>query len=636
MQLSVQQNYYSKSTLGEKHPKRYCITNNISPMKRNYINLISFKGGEDVFDYQTNLDKNFKAMRWFRRWFLRGKKKAEQITNLELIDFRKKQCEKHEKEIAQREEDLKQREKASDDKIKTSDERIRQREQASDARIKASDENIKKREKESSARIEASDLDIQSRKLTMDSKEKEFEARVMKTQQNIQNQVDAYNLQLQEATNKSNEEIKARTQAITTAEKEFQAIIEETEREFDAYKARKEQEIADAEKESEERIKRKESTVDKKLADAKKVRDDGFQMKEEALDIRAAATKIKNEVLKIREDSLQREESYIHWGYGSDERKQKEILEQKRKDLDERVASVDKLEEQLKKEIKETKVPLERLEEEAKALKSQNQSLTRLVETLNLKGFERIVGCQAIKDYLCQCFVNPIIWEKEGKATSMASKLLILAPDGCGKDTLVQAIADQAGCNLVKVKATFGLETNFQRLKNAAEEARASFTKDKKRTILQVHNLGFFIPKGKEATNQFNNFLKGLTAYDQPLMIVTTDNLVGVDDLILNQFPRATLGFGGKEDTKAILEYYAKVHASSAIDYAKLTEVLLARTDGQAFSNNRIREAVHNIVHSGGTVTQESLLESIKKLVPDISKEAIERFANDKVRMFKK
>lgn len=754
MQLTLQQNYY-KSALGEKHPKYSHVANNITLTKRNYINIISFKGADDAFDYQTHLDKNLQKVGWLKRWFWNGTTLAEQMTVREAVAFEKQRFERLNQQVNQRAAELSQREQASDAKI-----------QASDARIKASDERIMQREAESNAKIKAGNADIETRKTIVKLAEIELEerqkkvatalqakiedcdAKVERDLVNCSRAIDEARQELKKTEAESNARIKTaeatseakiaeNEQALRTALDQTQTKINATKAEFDAYKSRKEQELAKAERESEDRIKRKESTVDSKLADAKKIRDEGLEMKKNALEIalreaeetiktkrltaeqaleaetedararimleeaefaaykarkeqeiadieresedrirrketildrkladakkiRDEGFELKDEALKIRTDAIRLRKEAIGvrervidletWEYDDSKCRKVESLKRREDELKEREASVDEQEKDLTRERKKLTRGLKTSEGKVEFLQAKNDVLIQLVEQLTQKGFSKIAGREEQKAYFMQHLINSVLLEQTGATmNNIPSGFLLFGLNGSGKSIFIQAIAEQAGCRLVKVDDEYDPIKNLKKLQEVAEAAEEEFKKDRRRTIVQVEanslktserRKGLFA-KTEDVMSKTHraNLIDSLSQKYHVTLIATADDTEGIDELLQSLTHKAILMPVDKAETAATLEHYARLYADADVDYSELAKLLMAKQKDKAFSSSKIKEAVQNIIHASdfsGRITQESLVEAIKKLVPDISKKVLETFLQQKHLIFRR
>ena len=110
-----------------------------SPYNRNnYTNVyntgkITFKGGNDTYDFKTHLEEKLNARTWLEKILGLGENRAEQETLRELLNFREKRCEVAEKAISSRAFALRLREgriTSRENDLNAREERILQKEQA--------------------------------------------------------------------------------------------------------------------------------------------------------------------------------------------------------------------------------------------------------------------------------------------------------------------------------------------------------------------------------------------------------------------------------------------------------------------------------------------------------------------------
>lgn len=765
MQLTVEPNYYNKSALGGKHP-RYSYDANIIPFtQRNHINVISFRGADEAFDYQAHLAKNLQKVGRLKRWFWNGTTQAEQMTVREAVAFERQRYERLNQQVRQREEDLTQREEASTARIQASDEGIRQREAewiarieagnadieartefvrlaeiefeerqtkvdselqakiedcdakierdlaecsraidearqelekaeaesntrirnieaASKARITASEQALKEAADETQASIEAAKAEFEAYKLSKEQElakvekesedkvsrrykviadaEKESEDRIRKKESTVEGKLaeakrirdeglemkkNAFEIALREAEAEIKAKRLAAEQAIKAEIKDAQSRIQFEEEEFRAYKARKEQEIANLERESNERIQKKESIVDRKLADARRIKDEGFVSKDEALKIRTDAVRLRKEAIGVRERVIYLET----WECDDTKRRKVESLKRREDELKEREASVDEQEKDLTRERKKLTRGLKTSEGKVEFLQTKNDVLIQLVEQLTQKGFGKIAGREEQKAYFMQHLINPVLLEQTGTTmNNIPSGFLLFGPNGNGKSTFIQAVAEQAGCRLVKLEEERDPVKNLEKLQEVAEVAEEEFKKDRKRTIVQVEasslktcerrQKGFAVAADEKASKAYRtNLITALSKKYHTTLIMTAEDIEGMDDLLQNFPHKAILMPVDKAEAAAMLEHYARLYADTDVDYSELAKLLMSRQRDKAFSSSKIKEAIQNIIHANdfsGRITQESLTEAIKALTHDISKKALETFLQQKRRIF--
>lgn len=257
----------------------------------------------------------------------------------------------------------------------------------------------------------------------------------------------------------------------------------------------------------------------------------------------------------------------------------------------------------------------------------------KMADLNNAKGFGKIAGYKDQKNILLDHFGTPIALERDGKPADVPGGILFFGPKGNGKTTFAEAFAGQLDCELVRVSSTLDPKKDLKALRATAEQAQKRFSKEKTRTIILINEFDVFAPKDSKITGPLKDLMDRLSKDYHATLFPTTNYPEKIDDVLLRdgRFFKAGLPVSDKENATAVLEHYAKPYASIDVNYATLAEHITSVQPDSAFSNARIKSVVTNITESktfSGKLTQQALLDSIKKLGADIGKEALETFKN--------
>ena len=205
-----------------------------------------------------------------------------------------------------------------------------------------------------------------------------------------------------------------------------------------------------------------------------------------------------------------------------------------------------------------------------------------------------------------------------------------------------KAIAYEGQANLINLDLSIFPEENLQNLKDAVNKSKKYFEKTGKRSILLLNEVD-----GVECNKEYIDILNKLSKEFHATLIATTNYPKKVDSRILhaNNFEKLYMPTSTKEDIAEILEYALKELSESNIDFNVLAKMLTERANGGAYSNAQIYDVSEQIIksHYGEIldkkigqkvasdfvpVSKQEIIEHLKQIKPDISKETIDSYKN--------
>lgn len=262
------------------------------------------------------------------------------------------------------------------------------------------------------------------------------------------------------------------------------------------------------------------------------------------------------------------------------------------------------------------------------------ETLTKLAQK---QGFSRILGYKAQKDFLNEKLIKPLKTNNE-----VPNIILMYGPKGTGKTLFGKAIAYEGQANLINLDLSIFPEENLQNLKDAVNKSKKYFEKTGKRSILLLNEVD-----GVECNKEYIDILNKLSKEFHATLIATTNYPKKVDSRILhaNNFEKLYMPTSTKEDIAEILEYALKELSESNIDFNVLAKMLTERANGGAYSNAQIYDVSEQIIksHYGEIldkkigqkvasdfvpVSKQEIIEHLKQIKPDISKETIDSYKN--------
>lgn len=248
------------------------------------------------------------------------------------------------------------------------------------------------------------------------------------------------------------------------------------------------------------------------------------------------------------------------------------------------------------------------LEENKEAIEF-SWSTAKRNELNNAKGFKRILGYSPQKNFLINKLINPMKNKQE-----VPSMVLMYGPKGTGKTLFSRAVAHEANAEYIKLDLMLDEQENLEVLKNAAENAKQTFEKTGKSTILHLDEID-----GVVCDEKYADLLKNLSKEYHATLLATTNHPNEINPVILNAnvekmyIPPAT-----KNDIAEILMYVLKEFAEPSIDYNKYAKMIIDNGNGSAYSNAKIYELADNIVnkHYGEIFNKKVQQKISSKLVP--------------------
>lgn len=245
-------------------------------------------------------------------------------------------------------------------------------------------------------------------------------------------------------------------------------------------------------------------------------------------------------------------------------------------------------------------------------------------------GFGKIAGYEGTKQELTKMFGVPLL-----KNEKIPNAILLYGQHGSGKNLFGEALATQFDCYdggamLLKI----GDDLNYSRLMKIAEESQTRFKKTGKRTIIQIHEIeGFgnnqttsFFKRLKKQPQNFAEFLSCCADKYGCTILGTTNSPEKLDKPVLEQMQTLYIPPANRNDIIQILKHHVDGKETGKIDYEKLADMLIAKTDGNAFSNARLENIVYKVKIRHKEITQKLLEDEIRSREPDIPREELEKY----------
>jgi len=283
-------------------------------------------------------------------------------------------------------------------------------------------------------------------------------------------------------------------------------------------------------------------------------------------------------------------------------------------------------------------------------LKYQQETVTRREAG---KGWEKIAGRDRLKDLMDDVFLTKIAQEKAGYDVNMPNGILLYGPPGTGKTRFAKAFAEQAGCRLVTIDTLQDDSDILTDLKDELKNSKKNYNSSehpKQRTIILLddfNSIAELTPEEKKELDEnvidfddtnvgkLAEYLNDCANKYKATIFMTTNHPRRIDSELLheNLIPHQIfLGPPMTMDAAKILQYHLKGFTNQPVDYLKLgKEISKAFASEQAYSSQGIVNIVEYAKdHSKGSdITEDTLLDAIAHVKPDISSKTWNTFLDD-------
>lgn len=260
------------------------------------------------------------------------------------------------------------------------------------------------------------------------------------------------------------------------------------------------------------------------------------------------------------------------------------------------------------------------IEEYSKILEQQKQYF----EKKDNFGYGKIAGYEKVKEILAQKFILPVSTQGTNLDLEVPSAILFYGPTGVGKTELTKALAEQAKCALPK----FEPSDNEEELLRDLEEARQKAISKNRRTVLRIDEFDEFGSNPKLA-KIFSDFIEKCSA-DKITLFLTTNEPQKIDKNILNKTINIPISPPDRNDATNVFKFYLDGKVEENFDYDKLADTLISKAGNRAYSNSQIKRmcmiAIANSLKNKSNIDLDTMLELIKRTIPEISEQDLEKF----------
>lgn len=277
---------------------------------------------------------------------------------------------------------------------------------------------------------------------------------------------------------------------------------------------------------------------------------------------------------------------------------------------------------------------------EAEVLKS-NEILriqSELSKIKQNKGWDRIAGYDQEKNILTDEFISNISLEKAGnKDITFPNGILFFGPTGNGKTTFAKAFAEQTQCPLIEISP---YTDNLQRdIREALNTSKETFEQAGTRSIIlmdEFDNFGANIETNKQNIAMLKAVMTECSDKYNATMFLTTNNPQDIDSILLadSRCPiRVYLDPPNKENAKIVFKYYLNNKTDNYMNYENIVNELFNYQGEGAYSNSRIKTIVETcfkeVAKQKRKITEGDIIAKIKTTLPDITKEHLQKYAQD-------
>lgn len=281
----------------------------------------------------------------------------------------------------------------------------------------------------------------------------------------------------------------------------------------------------------------------------------------------------------------------------------------------------------------------------AKSKQYSKSSLSKLIDSLTeLRGFDAVAGMDELKQILLKDVIGPLKNPEKYKEfkVPIPNGLLLFGPPGCGKTFIIRKLAEEIGYNFVEVKhsdiTSSYMHGTVDKVKRTFEIARA-----KAPSIVFIDEIDGLIPRRDNLSmsqdykqEEINEFLMQFNdAGKQNILIVAATNQPQLLDPALLRPGRMDVQVyvspPDKEARKELFEMFLDERPLGDVDFDYIAEITpnYASVDIEYIANEAARIT---LVEGGSKITQETIVDVIKRTPPSISQEELNKYEQYRAR----
>ena len=289
------------------------------------------------------------------------------------------------------------------------------------------------------------------------------------------------------------------------------------------------------------------------------------------------------------------------------------------------------------------------IEKQKNELKILNKFDYKKLEEKNGVGLGKLAGYEEDKEALYQAFINPYIQSYKYKNYEMdvPNGVLLYGISGNGKTALSKAIIEEISAttnsNFYNL-STVPVDDLPKELNVIEEKAKADFENEHKRTIVFIDEFDRYaldstrIGYNPESTGYLKTFMNDCAKKGITILATTNNPQHMAEPFVINnrRFSiRTMIEPPSKNDIKKILQYYLKGLTEGEIDYDSAVKCLQEKAleKGGKYSCSEIENLAEQMKIKAKKekrlVTQNDIDAVVKKSIPNIRKEQMERFKKD-------
>ena len=281
----------------------------------------------------------------------------------------------------------------------------------------------------------------------------------------------------------------------------------------------------------------------------------------------------------------------------------------------------------------------------AKAKQYSKSSLSKLMDSLTeLRGFDAVAGMDELKQILLKDVIGPLKNPEKYKEfkVPIPNGLLLFGPPGCGKTFIIRKLAEEIGYNFVEVKhsdiTSSYIHGTVDKVKRTFEIARA-----KAPSIVFIDEIDGLIPRRDSLSmsqdykqEEINEFLMQFNdAGKQNILIVAATNQPQLLDPALLRPGRMDVQVyvspPDKEARKELFEMFLDERPLGDVDFDYIAEITpnYASVDIEYIANEAARIT---LVEGGSEITQDTIVDVIRRTPPSISQEELNKYEQYRAR----